>query len=46
MQVLDTRRLGLVVELENLGDETYSTSAENLLAPGRSVSARVTLALD
>jgi hemoglobin/transferrin/lactoferrin receptor protein len=40
------RRLGLVVELENLGDETYSTSAENLLAPGRSVSARVTLALD
>ena len=40
------RRLGLVVELENLSDETYSTSAENLLAPGRSVSARVTLALD
>ena len=40
------RRLGLVVEFENLSDETYSTSAENLYAPGRSMSARVTLALD
>ena len=40
------RRLGLVVELENLSDETYSTSAENLFAPGRSIAARVTLALD
>ena len=46
LQLGAARRLGLVVELENLGDETYSTSAENLLAPGRSVSARVTLALD
>lgn len=42
----DAHRLAVVVELENLSDETYSTSAENLLAPGRSVSARVTLALD
>jgi len=32
--------------MENLSDETYSTSAENLYAPGRSVSARITLALD
>lgn len=39
------QQLGLVMELENLNDERYSTSAENLLAPGRSVSARVTLAL-
>lgn len=42
----DKRRLGVVVEMENLSDETYSTSAENLYAPGRSVSARITLALD
>jgi hemoglobin/transferrin/lactoferrin receptor protein len=46
LQFGTARRLGLVVELDNLSDETYSTSAENLFAPGRSVSARVTLALD
>jgi hemoglobin/transferrin/lactoferrin receptor protein len=40
------RRLGIVVELANLSDESYSTSAENVYAPGRSVSARLTLALD
>jgi hemoglobin/transferrin/lactoferrin receptor protein len=40
------RRLSVVLELENLTDETYSTSAENLYAPGRSVAARVDLALE
>ena len=40
------RRVSLVVELENLGDETYSTSAENLYAPGRSIAARLNLALE
>ncbi|MBP8924514.1 MAG: TonB-dependent receptor [Pseudomonadales bacterium] len=40
------RRVSLVVALENLGDETYSTSAENLYAPGRSIAARLNLALE
>jgi len=39
------KQFGLVMELENLADKRYSTSAESLLAPGRSVSARVTVAL-
>lgn len=41
----DAERFNLVVELENLADATYSTSAENLLAPGRSISAKVDLRL-
>lgn len=39
------RQFSLVMDLENLADKRYSTSSENLLAPGRSASARVTMSL-
>ncbi len=48
LQLGTARRLGLVVEFENLSDETYSTSAENLLRAGpqhvgpRDAGARLT----
>jgi hypothetical protein len=37
----DEQRFTLVLELENLADATYSTSAENLYAPERSARARL-----
>lgn len=39
------KQFGFVMELDNLTDRRYSTSAENLLAPGRNIAARLSLAL-
>jgi hemoglobin/transferrin/lactoferrin receptor protein len=40
------RRIRVVIELENLANARYSTSAENLLAPGRSISTRIDVSLE
>lgn len=41
----ERKQFSLVMDLDNLTDKRYSTSSENLLAPGRNASVRVTMSL-